>query len=210
MGHLGVDMKKKLISLFSVLLVCALFLFAVACGSDHSQEEEQPTVILRLDKSALSLNLYESYEFRVQYTGAKELIWTSSDEKVIRLDGKKAEAIGTGTSVIRVAAGDETAECTIVVADNGLVPYITVNLPENRCTLVVGDDYTLIPCINFNGSTYPNGDFKFTATGEAVSVGSGGVVKAVIHGTAELTITANWRDFGPEYLKINILFEVVQ
>lgn len=205
-------MRKKLISILSAVFVCLLMVFsAVACQEENipPRQEIGTNVILRLDKSSLNMDLYEKYRFNVQYSGDETLQWSSSDESVVKLDGQQAEAVGIGSAVIRVAAGGTSAECTVVVADEGLVPLLQINLPADSCTMIAGDSFTLIPSVLFNGVVHTDGIFSYSAEGNAVTVTQHGTIHASGQGTALLTVSAEWRDFGPEYLSMQIMVEVL-
>lgn len=201
--------KRTAVSL-GLIVLCAFAVFAVGCNHNpRPREEESSLAILRLDRSALEMNLYDVHMFRVQYSGSDTIVWKSSDESVVRLDGASAEAVGMGKAVITVTAGDATAECTVNVSDEGLVPVLSVNLPDARLTLSVGDTYKLNPKISFNGSDRQGGQISFAVKGDAVSVESDGTVKALKAGTCTLTVTAEWRDFGSDRLYFEIAVFVI-
>ena len=191
-------MRKKLISILSAVCVCLLMLFyAAACQEKNvpQRQESGTDVILRLDKSSLNMDLYDKYQFNVQYSGEETLQWSSSDEGIVKLDGQQAEAVGIGSAVVRVAAGEKSA--------------IQINLPDDSCTLIAGDSFTLIPSILFNGVAYTDGTFSYSAEGNAVTVTQDGTIHASGQGTAMLTVSAEWRNFGPEYLSRQIMVEVL-
>ena len=205
-------MRKKLISILSAVCVCLLMLFyAAACQEKNvpQRQESGTDVILRLDKSSLNMDLYDKYQFNVQYSGEETLQWSSSDEGIVKLDGQQAEAVGIGSAVVRVAAGEKSAECIVVVSDEELGPLMQINLPDDSCTLIAGDSFTLIPSILFNGVAYTDGTFSYSAEGNAVTVTQDGTIHASGQGTAMLTVSAEWRNFGPEYLSRQIMVEVL-
>ena len=93
-------MRKKLISILSAVCVCLLMLFyAAACQEKNvpQRQESGTDVILRLDKSSLNMDLYDKYQFNVQYSGEETLQWSSSDEGMIH-------ASGQGTAMLTVSA----------------------------------------------------------------------------------------------------------
>lgn len=71
------------------------------------------------------------------------LTWSSSDEKVATVvqNGKKAEitAVGAGTTVITVSAGDVTAECQVKVS----IPATDVELSDNTIQLLEEDSVNI-------------------------------------------------------------------
>lgn len=79
---------------------------------------------VRLDKSSLTLNIGESAALTAtvlpENATDKTVTWKSSDATVVSVtnDGK-VSAIKAGTAIVSVLAGDKTAECKVIVQDDG-------------------------------------------------------------------------------------------
>ena len=96
------------------------------------KNEEAPIIKVTgvsLDKASAELKINESLELKATISPSnatnKEVIWTSSDEKVARVDENgKVIAIGAGNAIITVTTkdGNFKASCEITVKNNGETP----------------------------------------------------------------------------------------
>ncbi len=123
----------------------------------------------------------------------KQIIWTSSDEKIATVDKNgKVTAVSGGETVIRAATTTDGvfAECKVTVK----VSSKTLTLSEEKATLYLGESLTLKPAITPEDVT--NKNIIWTSSDENVAKVENGVVTTVGRGTA--VITAKTEDTGLE------------
>ena len=87
-------MKKRILLIFG-LIACLMFAF---CGCGETQQ-----TAVELDRDTLSLFVGAEEQLIVRNAGDKEIVWASSDKKVVTV-----EADGTGAFVKGIAAGAAT------------------------------------------------------------------------------------------------------
>lgn len=126
-------------------------IITAAAGEKTATCEVTVTVPLEqlvIDKEEVELTKGKSVAVSASFkpedtTDEVTLTWSSSDENVATVvqneeNGKTAEitAVGAGTAVITVSAGDVTAECQVKVT----VPATDVELSDNTIQLLEADD----------------------------------------------------------------------
>lgn len=78
----------------------------------------KPATEVKLDVDAKELIEGESFDLTATVTPADTsdaIVWSSSDEKVATVTDGKVTAVGAGTAVITVTAGNVSANCTVTV-----------------------------------------------------------------------------------------------
>lgn len=123
----------------------------------------------------------------------KQIVWTSSDEKVATVDENgKVMAVAGGTAIIRAASTTDGvfAECKVTVQ----VSSKTITLDSEKATLYSGEALTLKAEITPEDVT--NKNIIWTSSDESVATVVDGVVTAKGRGTAK--ITAKTQDTGLE------------
>lgn len=198
--------RSALFALFAVVILMCFFL--VGCGEETTGEENEPA-ILRIDKLVLTMDVYDAYDFTIQYEGSAAVVWATSDENVVTVTDGCAYAQSAGSAIVSVTAGKLKKECVVTVKDSGLVPLVIGNLPDDSCTLYVGDGYDIVMELFFNGKLYGDASFTYTASNDNVSVSSDGVILAKKQGDAEITVQGDWRGFKGETLAKKIKVKVL-
>ena len=125
-------------------------------------------------------------------TTVKTIQWSSSDEAVatVGADGT-VTALKEGTTVITAKCGEKSAECTVTVKAEAVMPT-SITMEPTKLSLTVGQKYTLIATILPENAT----DKTVTWTSDApsiVDVAADGTVTAKAAGTvtAKAAGTAN-------------------
>ena len=147
---------------------------------------------ITLEKSALQLKVNDEITTGASLTPAEagNLVYTSSDEKVVKVENGviKALAAGTATITVSYAGTDKYAAAeskTIAVTVSLKESSVSVNnLPPDGSCLYVDDTFTLIT------TTTPEGlDVTYIPDNSGVvSVDEKGVVTALKEGTASITV----------------------
>ncbi|MBQ8316848.1 MAG: Ig-like domain-containing protein [Lachnospiraceae bacterium] len=121
----------------------------------------------------------------------KELIWTSSDEKIATVDQNgKVTGIKRGTVTITATSKDNTdvkAECKVTVSSDN-IDISKIELSASNIDLKVGDKSQINVTVNPSNAT--NQTISWTSSDEKVAtVDENGNVTAVGVGTATITAT---------------------
>ena len=118
----------------------------------------------------------------------KRIIWTSSDETVVKvIDGVVSAQQKGGTAVVKaISASDETvyAQCLITVRE----PVAEIKLSETEFTMKVGDKKSVTAEILPENAT--DKDVMWTSGDNKIATVDGGVITAVSAGVVEITVTS--------------------
>jgi hypothetical protein len=121
-------MKKIIASVSLCLLVCILCLVVTGCVEPKPTEPASPieslttveaTTTMKIGESLLLTNLYEIKGTSALSAAQRACTYESSNPEVVKINGKRAEAVAPGTVTITVTSNvDNTKSCTfeIVVA----------------------------------------------------------------------------------------------
>lgn len=143
---------------------------------------------ITLTETELTLGRNEKYQLTAGLTpmdSTDEVIWSSSDEKIAKVDKTgNIEAISAGEAVITAKAGEKTAICKVTVN----IPIKSIYLNKTSIELnAIGDSYQL------NASYYPSdadGATTWKSDDEGIaSVDQTGKVTAVGKGTTTITVS---------------------
>ena len=141
---------------------------------------------ITLSETELTLGRNEKYQLTAGLNpmdSTDEVIWSSSDEKIAKVDKTgNIEAISAGEAVITAKAGEKTAACKVTVT----IPLKSIYLNKTSIELnAIGDSYQL------NAGYYPSdadGSTTWKSDDEGIaSVDQTGKVTAVGKGTTTIT-----------------------
>ena len=123
--------KNKYQILILVLLLCIAMTAAavmVGCSGERNNTTEPtgmdiPARYIELDESRITLDKLNDYTLHCNAVGVTEsVVWTSQNTSVATVDDGKVVALAVGETEIVASAGDQSAKCTVVVQDHGVVP----------------------------------------------------------------------------------------
>lgn len=143
---------------------------------------------ITLTETELTLGRNEEYQLSAGLNpmdSTDEVIWSSLDEKIAKVDKKgNIEAISAGEAVITAKAGEKTATCKVTVN----IPITSIYLSKTSIELnSIGDSYQL------NASYYPSdadGAIIWKSDDEGIaSVDQTGKITAVGKGTTTITVS---------------------
>ena len=157
------SLKKVIISILSIILICSVTLF-VGCqkpsnekesnsssssSSDSSQDEDLYDPSGEEDKQTLSIEatkeveLGETVKLTVYSKNINtDLVWTSSNESVATVNEKgEITTLSVGQTVITVSAGALSASCNLTVCQTQIAPVIILDTDD--VTVGVGSKYNV-------------------------------------------------------------------
>lgn len=148
-----------------------------------------PATSVKLNVTDVTINKGKSYSLKATMspsTTTDKLTWSSSNTSVATVNSKGAvKAVGKGIATITAkTTSGKTATCKVTV----MVPAKSVKLSAKSCTLQTGAVYTLKATLNPTDSTdritWSSSDLKIA------TVSDDGIIKAVVKGTATITVKA--------------------
>ncbi|GAA0087027.1 hypothetical protein UT300007_34680 [Clostridium sp. CTA-7] len=156
-----------------------------------------------LDKTSAELKVNETLELKATITPAdatnKEVTWTSSDEKVAKVDENgKVVAVGAGKATITVTTKDgnfkATAEITVKESELPVIKVTGVSLDKTSAELKVNETLELKATITPADAT--NKEVTWSSSDERVAkVDANGKVTAIGKGKAIITVTTKDGNF---------------
>lgn len=164
---------------------------------------------VRLDATALTLNVGDSYTFETTITPAdstdKTLVWEISDKGVVVVSNKGkviAKKVGVSVVMAKTKSGS-TAYCTVTVQQG----VTGVKLDSHEEELFIGDEWELNAVVSPKNAT--NQEVKWTSSEKSVaSVDKEGRVKALKEGITIITCTTvdgGYVDYCAVEVKANIV-----
>lgn len=154
---------------------------------------KSPLEKIKLNKSSEILNKGEESKLQVTYnpedtTDNKEVVWTSSDENIVKVNDKGVViGVNPGSAIATAKVGDLQSSCKFTV----LSPLLDINLDYQDISLQKGTSEKLI--LNYNPSdTTDNKNISWISSDEnVVTVDETGSINAMNTGTAQITAIVN-------------------
>lgn len=149
---------------------------------------------VKLLPASKTIDIAETFDLTVVITPDnaenKSLTFTSSDEKIAKVDGKgTVTGVAYGEAVITAkAANGVKGECTVTVASSK-IDVTEVVLNEKEITMVVGKEKTLTATVSPENAT--DKEVVWTTSDEKIATVENGKIKAVKEGVATITATAD-------------------
>ena len=189
-----------------LLLVCssACFLLGACNCNGNGEELYERDKAFKLNYTKYTLSLFESFDLVVD--GYSNVVFTSSDENVISVsETGRVYAKNYGTAKITASSTKKSAECIVIVENQGDVPYLIFNLLDKNLYLLKDQTFALETTVNFNNNLYDDASFSYLSSEPTVaSVDENGVVTAFKKGSCFITVQASWRGYDVKYLTENI------
>ena len=117
----------------------------------------------------------------------KNIIWTSSDESVAKVNDGKVTAlkIGSATITVKTEEGNKTATCAVTVVEK-VYHVESVSLDKTNVELKEGEETTLAATVNPANAT--NKDLTWTSSDENVATVENGKITALKVGHATIIV----------------------
>jgi len=117
----------------------------------------------------------------------KTVKWSSSNEKVAKVDNGKVTAVAAGDADITATAGGKNAVCKVTVVAK-VIQVEKVSLDKTSLSLVEGDEATLVATVSPDDAT--DKTVTWNTSDEKVATVENGKVLAVAEGEAIITATS--------------------
>ena len=90
--------------------------------------EAAPVPTLTLDKTTVSMDLYETLTLTaVKNNIDGEVTWSCSHTKKVTVNGGVVTSLAEGKATVTASAGGQSASCEITVTSSGQIPTLTLN-----------------------------------------------------------------------------------
>lgn len=200
-------MKKTICVLLACLMIASV---CAGCGDQKPEGENAQGYEISLDKTALSMGVYEKADLTATVTDAagqavqQTVTWVSANPAVAEVtDGTVfAKSAGKTTITAKLADGKE-AVCTLEVNYLGIVPQLMLNNVTDNLSVASGESFTLDLAIQYNGKDCTDSETTYLfemADSSIATVSADGVIAGVSEGYTELTVIADWRGLGGKNL----------
>lgn len=194
-------MKKKFRLAFLALLALCVSAGA-ACGSvgdgdsqnsGSSSGSAEETSSVSLNRETLEIDRFGEGTLTAEITGSGTVEWSSSDEKVVTVDGGRVVATGVGTAVVTATlAGTNISDtCTVTVTEATELPVLT--LDKTSVSVLKGGTLTVTPTVRYRGEEVEGAVYTWTIDDTGVATVADGVVTGVSAGSAKLSVQAVWK-----------------
>lgn len=131
------------------------------------------------------MNMYEEYRMEIKSSGIDEadILWTSSDNRVVNVKDGVITAVGMGTAIVSATYGEYKHSGEILVMRNKVAHMLTAD--KNSLTMSVGDEEKVVVGLKESGSFIENPNIVWESSNpNVVAVDQEGNVKALKRGTA--------------------------
>ena len=171
-------MKK----LFGFLFVLAFAFVLFACGKEYKIEVPEGQANVTVEKG-------ESLTITPTFTEGETLVWATSDDKVVTVEGGKLTAVEVGKAVITITiSGKEDkakAEVNVTVVP---VSVKEITLAGGKAEIVIGEEFTLTATVGPENAA--NKELEWSTSNAEVATVAAGKVKGIAVGEAKITATA--------------------
>ena len=204
--------KNKLIVLLCLILAFSVVLTLITgCGKKVKDEKS-----VTITEETVTVVLGESHQLGYEIKGLDELnlVWESSDSKIVSVANGKVTANDIGTVVITAKNGTYQDTCTVNVMLGTNTPILRFKNSDSDISLVEGQSFEIETYITYNNKEYTN--FVLTAdcdndvldykvTGNIIAI----TAKACVNATA-LNLKASWNGVDGEGITmLNATFNIV-
>lgn len=174
----------------TLLPVFALTLFATSCRPKNEPAKNIAVTGISVNPTEKTLDVGATFVITAQVTPDnatnKQIRWTSSDDRIARVENGTVTAVSAGKAVITATSvdGHKSANTQVTVKSIPVVQSISLNAESKK--LVIEDSFTLVATIAPADAI--DKTMTWTSTNDkVVSVDAQGEVKALAPGEAAVT-----------------------
>ena len=174
---------KKYLKYVYILLIC-IYIGLIPVYAETNG------ITLKKNQTTLGVGYSENLKYNLSSElNSSNVIWTSSNSKVVTVQNGKITAISNGTAIITASINGYSTTCTVTVS-NSYVPVKGISLNKNNLNILIGNSETIIANINPTNAT--NKEVTWTSSNPSVaSVDSNGKITAKKIGTTIITVSIN-------------------
>lgn len=186
--------NKRFLTLVLCLALAALALGALAACNDGGEElPPEPTAVVTLDSSVLTVDLYDGVQLSAETENTEEaVVWATSDASVVTVENGYVFGVREGTATVTASAGGASATCTVTVASSGAVPVLE-GVPE-ALTVLVGSPVKVQPRALYKGNEI-SVTFGYSSENAQTATFENGTLTGVAAGEAEVIVRAQYYDY---------------
>ena len=183
-------MKRIITGILSIVLLFALALGIVACGSNSTANSNNESAVgVYFEETNVLLAMGESYKLKAK-NAANKLTWSSNDESVVQVDGNGVlTPVGAGVTIVKANDGENIALCRVEVVTVRVESLLNIVVNKSALLLREGDVYTLTASVKDAGEVL-DCTLEWSSSNQNVVTVEDGVVVALGVGTAEIVVKA--------------------
>ena len=186
-------MSKKII--FILLFVVSILSCLVGCADDKEKS-------MTINMNEITMNIGEVVELEVS-NASGDVIFSSSDENVVKVVDGKITAVSSGSVIITVSDDNESLTCSVIVLSTESTGVYLVSVESEVVELIIGDEYQLEPKLLKGQELVENAKFNYTSMDETVVQVEDGKIKTLKAGETFVQIDA------ADYEKTSKIIKVV-
>lgn len=175
-------MKKNLKYVYILLIYISIGIIPV--------DAETNGITLKKNQTTLGIGYSETLKYNLSDEfNSSNIIWTSSNSKIVTVQNGKITAISNGTAIITASINGYSTTCKVTVNDS-YVAVKGISLNKTSLNILIDTSETIIANINPTNAT--NKDVTWTSSNTSVaSVDSNGKITAKKIGTTIITASIN-------------------
>lgn len=191
---------NKFLKILITTLLSLTFVLVIGCDCSNS-EDDPPELTVVMSQTELNTVIGTKTSLKVENEDdfLDEVVWSTSNESVATVseDGM-VEAYSLGETTITATVGELKGECKVTVTLGSTLPQLVMD--NERSEYRIGKDTTSFPFnayVIYNGKKYDDATITYSSSDETVvkmDESGKSSFKAVGLGTAEIIMTATWRN----------------
>ena len=191
---------KILLNIITILSILTMVVLS-GCGlgkkpNSSEIENETPITNITISYTQLSLAIGDTIKLKVLNDDEVELSATwEVDGDCVLVDNGNITALKIGQATVKATVDGKTVSCEVTVETSKTIPLFKLNT-SNELYLKVGDVFTLVPSLTFEGEEIAVNDVEYQFSGNVIAVeklaNQSCNITANKVGAIEILIVCNW------------------
>lgn len=210
-------MKKrcKIFTVLTIVFLLTIAAFVIGCSAKKANTSPTPDTDeaeFSLDKTSCNLTVGDNAVLIASNYDEKNvtIVWTSSDNNVVTVDGGIINAVGAGEADITATAGDVTAVCKVTVGFGNLQPTFSLKHIGNELNLTKANSYALEGLVGFNGKNYSCEGLSVEIENENIAEYEDGKLVPKATGSTVVTVKGEWKNFDTSLMRVSFTLNVIK
>ena len=210
--------RRRLFALLLGLVLVLSFVMLAACDNGEEEEPQGPVYTIGLSAQVLELERYGRGEltatvYKDGVATTDSVTWSSANTAVATVSGGVVVAVGEGSAQITAAAQGQTAACTVMVTDEGIVPQLVVADTTIPLTYRADDPgyYDILAEVEFYDYDTSDAVISYeavtsdTSDPSVIELSSEGRVTAKKAGRATVLVSATWNGYTCTEVPVSVV-----